>query len=314
MRFIVVILSVLLPNFAFSAPLRVSLNAWPGYEDIYLADELGYFKDEGLDVKIIQFEALAEGRRAFESDQVDILPATAVDLMMVNGSGRIKAKAMAVVDYSNGGDAILAGEHIKTPKDLKGKVVGLEVGSVNLFVLARALNKAGLSVKDIRVKNLAQNELIQILKKKELDAVVTYPPFMVEMLNDKGLKLNTLFTTKEIPGEVVDLIIVKDEDIKSRADDLRKFNRAFWRARAYANQNRAKANEIMAKRERISPQEFSDIITHDIKLLDQDESIRILKDDKKFSNLLTLFSQTLVDVGAIRNPPKGFDGDLIFIP
>ena len=259
-------------------PLRVSLNAWPGYEDIYLAEQLGYFKDEGIEVKIIQFEALAEGRRAFESDQVDILPATTVDLLQVNSAGRIKGKVIAVVDYSNGGDVILASETLKGVKDLKGKVVGLEIGSINLLVLARALAKVGLTVKDIEIRNVPQNELAAHLKNGNIDAVVTYPPFMVDMLNDKKLALKPIFTTKEIPGDAVDVFIVKETALAKYRNEFSKFMKAFWRARAYHFANREKASEIMAKRERISPKEFIDTTTNDIKLLTEQESIKILRD------------------------------------
>ena len=40
------------------AELRVGINAWPGYEFLYLAQEKGFYRDEGVAVRIIEFNSL----------------------------------------------------------------------------------------------------------------------------------------------------------------------------------------------------------------------------------------------------------------
>lgn len=42
--------------------LRVGLNSWPGYEFLYLAQEKGYFREEEVDVRIVEFMSLSDAR------------------------------------------------------------------------------------------------------------------------------------------------------------------------------------------------------------------------------------------------------------
>lgn len=45
-------------------PIRIGINTWPGYELLHLASRLGYFEDEGVSVRILEFTSLADCRRA----------------------------------------------------------------------------------------------------------------------------------------------------------------------------------------------------------------------------------------------------------
>lgn len=58
--------------------LRVGINPAPGYELIFLAEEKGFFRDEGLAVRLVEFTCLADCRRAFERGQVDVIGSSVV--------------------------------------------------------------------------------------------------------------------------------------------------------------------------------------------------------------------------------------------
>lgn len=66
------------------AVLRVGINPAPGYELIFLAEEKGFFGEEGLEVRLVEFTCLADCRRAFDRGQVNVVGSTAVP---VAGSG-----------------------------------------------------------------------------------------------------------------------------------------------------------------------------------------------------------------------------------
>jgi ABC-type nitrate/sulfonate/bicarbonate transport system substrate-binding protein len=57
-------------------PLRLGLNAWPGYEFLHLAEVRGFYKQRGVDVQLVEFGSLSDARLALERDQVDGLQAT----------------------------------------------------------------------------------------------------------------------------------------------------------------------------------------------------------------------------------------------
>ncbi len=49
--------------------LRVGLNPWPGYEVLFIAEHVDYFRDEGVAVRLIEFTSLSDCRRAYERDR-----------------------------------------------------------------------------------------------------------------------------------------------------------------------------------------------------------------------------------------------------
>ena len=69
--------------------LRVGITPAPGYELNFLAEEKGFFREEGLEVRLVEFTCLADCRRAFARGQVDVLGSTAVE---VAGSGERTAE------------------------------------------------------------------------------------------------------------------------------------------------------------------------------------------------------------------------------
>jgi len=52
-------------------PLRVAINPWPGFEYLYLAEQLKLFEAEGVQVKVLQFGSAHDSSRAYEQGQVD---------------------------------------------------------------------------------------------------------------------------------------------------------------------------------------------------------------------------------------------------
>lgn len=300
---------ILLATPAFTEPLKIGLNAWPGYEEIWLAEKLGYYKDEKLEVKIIQFESLTEGRRAFEKRQTHILPGTLSDLLPTNAKGLNRGRIIAAVDYSNGGDVILS--KWESLAKLKGKTIGLEIGSINLFLLERSLHKFNLSIKDVVMKGLPQNKLAEAASTGAVDAVVTYTPFNFE-IKKAAPHFKEIFSSRQLPGEILDVMIASDRVLQERKEDVRKLMRAFWRARDFTLKHPDQAIRMMAKRQRISEADYKSTITNDIKLLNYEESKRILESGSEIDRMAQQYGQVLLEIGAIKNPKPLYATDLVF--
>jgi ABC-type nitrate/sulfonate/bicarbonate transport system substrate-binding protein len=84
--------------------LRVGINPAPGYELIFLAEEKGFFRDEGLAVRLVEFMCLADCRRAFERGQVDVIGSSAVTVPVGREGGRYSPKIADVSDAVCGSD------------------------------------------------------------------------------------------------------------------------------------------------------------------------------------------------------------------
>jgi NitT/TauT family transport system substrate-binding protein len=164
--------------------LRVGINPWPGYEFLYLAQEKGFYRDQGFDLRLIEFNSLSDARRAFERGQIDAIAATVIEVLQVRDNSARSPQIVQVVDYSNGADVILARSGISNEAGLRGARIGLELASLGVFVLSRGLEQNALSLTDVKLVSMDQLSMENAYQNGELDAIVTYPPTSTKLLRN----------------------------------------------------------------------------------------------------------------------------------
>jgi NitT/TauT family transport system substrate-binding protein len=278
-------------------PLRIGINPWPGYEFLYLAQEKGFFADENLPVRIVEFNSLADGLHAYERGQLDGWGCTMIELLIARSESPRKPQVVYIADYSDGADVILAKQEIADLTALKGKRVGLEQGSLGVFMLARALESVGMTLNDVITVSMDQMSGEAEMAQGTLDALVTYPPFSVRLTATD--KFKAVFDSSQIKGEIVDVIAIHDEVIATRSDDVKKLTRAFRRAQAYALEHPDEAYGLMARREGISAEEFKVAITEGIHLPTYEEQRPMLARDSALVKALIRAEKVLVDTKQI---------------
>ncbi|MFM6154527.1 MAG: ABC transporter substrate-binding protein, partial [Sphaerospermopsis kisseleviana] len=161
-------------------------------------------------------------------------------------------KIITIMDVSHGGDVILGKPEIANIKALKGKRVGVESTALGAFFIGRALEKNGMSVKDIEIVSLELTEHERAYKQGKVDAVVTFGPARIKLLA-AGAKL--LFDSSQIPGEIVDVLAVSTEAINNHSDSIQSLVNGRFRALDYFEKNPQDAANRMAKRTQITPSE-----------------------------------------------------------
>lgn len=216
-------------------------------------------------MQILQYSSLNDSRRAYERGQVDAFGGTLVELLVAKEQSERQPQVVHVSDYSNGGDLIVAQAAISDVKQLQGKTVAIEPGTLNAFILARALNHAGLEATQLTLVNLAQTDMLNALQKGTIDAAVTYSPFSIEML--KQPQLQQIFSSRQIPGEVPGVIIVDAQVLTTRKAEVLAMLRAFEAAHVYTDAHPDAAYRIMADREQISAEDFRNAVENDLKIL-----------------------------------------------
>ena len=207
-----------------------------------------------------------------------------------------------VTDCSAGADVILARHGVSSSADLRGARIGVELASLGVYVLARCLEKSGLDLVDAKVVSMDQTSMENAFRLGELDAVVTYPPVSTKLLRDG--KANLLFSSAEIPGEVIDVIAVEAVLNSRRPKDVAKLVRAHHRAVAYTQQNPAEAYRIMALREGITPAEFGAALTEGIQLVSEADQTAYLRPGGKLATVIDAADRILRQTGQIRGPDR----------
>jgi NitT/TauT family transport system substrate-binding protein len=133
----------------------------------------------------------------------------ALDMPAASG---VDSTAIVIGDYSNGNDAILTRGGVKLDQ-LPGKHVMLVQKTVSEYLLERALVLNGLQDQIARVKlmNTSDSDIVGAFANNNANqAVVTWKPLVSEILQqDKGV--SSIFDSSKIPGEILDLLVVRTE-------------------------------------------------------------------------------------------------------
>jgi NitT/TauT family transport system substrate-binding protein len=237
------------------AEIKVGLSDWPGWVAWYVADQKGFFSKYGAKVKLVWFANYTDSIAALSAGQLDANSQTWSDTMTPLSKG-MPVKAVLVNDNSAGNDALMVSPKIKSFADLKGKSVALEQFSVSHFVLATALAKNGMNVNDVKIVNLSAGDAASAFMSGRVDAAVVWNPW-VSKIETSG-KGRALFTSKEMPGLVPDLLVAHSKALgdKSKRAELVAMVRAWFDTEEYIRTHPAEAVQIMSKVVSMKPDEY----------------------------------------------------------
>lgn len=170
----------------------------------------------GIDVEIVQINDYIESINQYTAGQFDGVSATNMDTLSIPSGGGVDTSALIVGDYSNGNDAVI----LKGEGDLSalaGKPVNLVELSVSHYLLARGLDTVGLSEADLAgVINTSDADMIAAYATDDVEAVVTWNPLVSEILEDPSA--TSVFDSSDIPGEIIDLMVVNTETLEANPD------------------------------------------------------------------------------------------------
>lgn len=206
------------------APLRVAYNVWPGFGPLYAAQTRNYYAPTTVDIRT--FSSSYDAYRAFVDGQADVIGTTLFETMRMLDEG-VPVKVIAVNDYSNGADAVVGRAGLTSLTDLKGKQVGVEIGTINHFILLLALQRAGLSEQDVTLVNLPVDASAKALSEGKLDAAALYDPYLSEQIRAGFV---TLFSSAQVPGQVPSVLVARADVVAQRADRLGDLMRGRERA------------------------------------------------------------------------------------
>ncbi len=220
----------LLASRAGDAPttIRIGIASRPGHELLQLAHEKNLFEREGAHVRVVEFPSIGDARRAYLRGQIDGLAATLSGLALMQNIASRPPVAFAVIDRSRGGDVLLARPEFSNLAALRGRRIGLEPGSGAGLLLARALAAAGLDIGDVTRVPLDPADAPRALEAGAVDAVVSHAPASVEI--EQGGSGHVLFTSEQMPGEIVDLLLIDPALLEARPEELGGIVRALERA------------------------------------------------------------------------------------
>lgn len=189
---------------------RVAWSHYTGWEPWGYAKESGildrWAKKYGINIELSLINDYVESINLYTAGKFDACVMTNMDALTIPAVGGIDSTVVVVGDFSNGNDGIVLKKG-STVKDLKGRSVKLVELSVSHYLLARALDMNGLSEKDLSVVNTSDADIASVFSADDKGAAVTWNPPLAVALKSPGTKL--VFDSSKIPGEIMDLLVVK---------------------------------------------------------------------------------------------------------
>lgn len=236
----------------------LSVNSWVGFGPFWLALEKGFFRDEGVEVKIVTLEDTAQRKAAMLKGDIDGLGDT-VDLLVLERDEGVPAVAVMEVDVSNGADGILATDDIKSVQDLKGKKIAAQRNFVSEAFLHYVLQKNGLSPEDVEIIDTEAGAAGAAFVSGNVDVAVTFEPWLSKARERTGGKV--FVSSADEPGVIVDILTINEDYLARNPEVVKKVMRAWFRAIDYWKSNREEANAIMASHYNVPANEFEEIIS-----------------------------------------------------
>lgn len=230
-----------------ATPMKIGTVVWIGYGPFFVADAKGIYKKHGLDVTLQMFTDPALIPTAMASNSVDGGMLT-YDQVIGSVAKGLSQKVVMPIDYSNGGDAIVATKEITKISQFKGKKIGFNTLSPSDFLLSYAMKKNGLAEKDIEAIPMTPEAVPAAMASGGIPVGVTYEPSLSQILSQgDGKKFHVVFSSKDAPGLIADVLVFDDKYIKAHPKEIKSLIEAYIEGMAYMKAHPDESAAIIGK-------------------------------------------------------------------
>jgi NitT/TauT family transport system substrate-binding protein len=238
---------------AQSAPaLRLACFPTDSYGEAYYAQDMGFFKEHGINVEFVVNNAGAIALAAVAGNGVDIGVANPVSV------AQAYVKGVPISVFAGGGLYTAASpatllvvpknSPLRTPKDLEGKTIGLPgLGDQLQAAMSIWLQKNGAD--PAKVKYVEVNPptvMLAALAQGRIDAATPPEPIMTQSLQNDARIFGDPFAAVG-PRFFIGLWIARTDWLKTNPDLARRFADAIYEAGRWANTHRDESAAILAK-------------------------------------------------------------------
>ena len=238
-------------------PFRITMALYPGYYHSYIAQEQGFFRNEGVNVELTLREEVPASLQAFVDGKADAAFGLQSDAILLASQG-VPVKIVYICDFSNGADVVISKPNIRTVGDLSGKKVSVDkLNSFNHVFLVELLRLSGIAEEDVNVVPVVGSEVPAALRDGRIDAGQTWEPYKSKALA-QGYRL--LATSADAPGIITDVLMVKTKILEQREQDVRGVVKSLLKGLAFRRTNESLSYAIMSEATGVPPGALRDSI------------------------------------------------------
>ncbi|MGH1392761.1 MAG: ABC transporter substrate-binding protein [Trichormus sp.] len=224
-------------------PLKVQFGSFVGEYPGIIAQEKGLFQAQGVDVELIYKPYTKLEQANFNAGKYDGISLSLGSLMILSTTNP-DIQGMIVINESTGADVIVAQSQIQTIADLQGKKLGVNLGSFSEVFVSEMLKSGKLTSDDVNLVQAEALEIPQLLKNNFIQAGHTWQPHVSKAIESGE---HIIFSSKQTPGLILDMIVFRKNTIANRPKDIRAFVRGWLQASNYWKANVQEGNAIISK-------------------------------------------------------------------
>jgi NitT/TauT family transport system substrate-binding protein len=237
---------------AEAAPLTLAVSSGPVSLPIYVAESHGFFKDEGLDLRLRE---CASGRECYQwlaDGAVDV--ATAAELLVATGSAAHRDLSIfATISASSYQIKMVArrSAQIAEAPQIRGKRVGTVLGSSAQYFLDNWLVFNDVDPNSITIVGLTPDKMVQALEQREVDAIAIWEP----LASSAALLLAgdaVTFVSPRVYTQHFNLVSAR-ATLSRRDPDIARLLRALQRAQRTIQAQPDAARALLAERLHVAP-------------------------------------------------------------
>lgn len=299
-------------NSAETTEISIGTVTWIGLTPLFIAQEKGFFTEEGISLNINNFSSNGEAMAGFVAGRLDAMSAVSSEAILVKAQDK-DFKVVLVEDNSVGADGVLAKKSIASIADFKGQKVAVDQSGVSYFFLLQILKEAGLTKEDITPVNVDPPGAAAAYQSGNVDIAVTYAPFL-QQANEAVPDGRIIYDSAKMPAAIADMYLFDSAFIAANPKAVQGFVNGVFKGLKFLQQNPQEGLAIAAKQLEMEPDALAGDLKG-IKLPDPATNLTMLKDSS--SNLYLIptlkeLAQFLADQGEIDAVPA--DLESIFDP
>lgn len=223
-------------------PLPVAAHVWPGYELLFLAKAEGWL--DPAKAVLLETNSATASLEALQRGEALAAALTLDEVLRARAEG-LPLRVVLVFNISAGADMVVARPEVGELADLRGRRIGVEDGALGALMLAKVLQRGGLTVDDVTVVSLTVDAQEDAWNAGLLDAAVTYEPVAGRLRAAGG---RVLMDSRALPEAIFDVLAVHADALHSHSEAIVHLVEAHLRALAHFRHTPLDAAYVMARR------------------------------------------------------------------
>lgn len=230
---------------------KVVIGSTPTGHLMWIAEEMGFFKESGTDVELRQFSSGVTASKALAAGELNL--ANSSEFAFVNNAMRNRdLRMIASISRTNSANLFARKDSgIREAADLVGRRIGVTKRGIGEFFLGEYLSIHGISIADVELVDLRPPAIVKEISEGTIDAAITWEPSVY--LAQKAMGENFIQLPDQDSYYYHFVVAGKRDWLYANQEDVQNVLVALIKAQGYVSENPEKSQAIMAKKFDLDP-------------------------------------------------------------